>query len=67
MRGEIKKSGQSAALGFEYDINIMGHWHQELMLPRAIVCNTLNPFRRQGYRSEPRLRRRDFRLMAAMD
>jgi hypothetical protein len=28
MRGEIKKSGQSAALGLEYDINIMGHWHQ---------------------------------------
>jgi hypothetical protein len=24
MRGEIKKSGQSAALGLEYDINIMG-------------------------------------------
>jgi hypothetical protein len=44
MRGEIKKSGQSAALGFEYDINIMGHWHQELLLPRAIVCNTLKGF-----------------------
>jgi hypothetical protein len=44
MRGEIKKSGQSAALGLEYDINIMGHWHQELMLPRAIVCNTLKGF-----------------------
>jgi hypothetical protein len=44
MRGEIKKSGQSAALGLEYDINIMGHWHQELLLPRAIVCNTLKGF-----------------------
>jgi hypothetical protein len=28
-------------IGLEYDINIMGHWHQELLLPRAIVCNTL--------------------------
>jgi hypothetical protein len=43
MRGEIKKSGQSAALGLEYDIN-MGHWHQELLLPRALVCNTLKGF-----------------------
>jgi hypothetical protein len=44
MRGEIKKSGQSAALGLEYDINIMGHSHQELHLPRAIVSNTLKGF-----------------------
>jgi hypothetical protein len=22
----------------------MGHWHQELLLPRAIVCNTLKGF-----------------------
>jgi hypothetical protein len=44
MRGEIKKSGQSAALGLEYDINIMGRWHQELLLPRAIVCNTPKGF-----------------------
>jgi hypothetical protein len=44
MRGEIKKSGQSAALGLEYDINIMGYWHQELNLPRAIVSNTLKGF-----------------------
>lgn len=44
MRGEVKKAGQSAALGLEYDITIMGHWHQPLMLPRAIVCNTLKGF-----------------------
>jgi hypothetical protein len=25
MRGEIKKSGQSASLGLEYDILVMGH------------------------------------------
>jgi hypothetical protein len=31
-------------IGLEYDINIMGHWHQELILPRAIVCNTLKGF-----------------------
>jgi hypothetical protein len=44
MRGEIKKAGQSAALGLEYDVCIMGHWHQELWLPRALVCNTLKGF-----------------------
>jgi hypothetical protein len=33
MRGEIKKSGQSAALGLKYDINIMKHWHQESCRP----------------------------------
>jgi hypothetical protein len=44
MHGEIKKAGQSAALGLEYDLCIMGHWHQELWLPRALVCNTLKGF-----------------------
>lgn len=44
MRGEVKKAGQSAALGLEYDITILGHWHQSLTLPRAIVCNTLKGF-----------------------
>lgn len=41
MRGEVKKSRQSAVIGFEYDVLLMGHWHQPLNLPRAIVANTL--------------------------
>lgn len=44
MRGEVKKSGQSAALGLEFDKLLMGHWHQQLWLPRAIVANTLKGF-----------------------
>jgi hypothetical protein len=41
MRGEIKTGKQMAAIGKDYDILIMGHWHQALWLPRAIVANTL--------------------------
>lgn len=44
MRGEVKKSGQSSAVGLGFDKLIIGHWHQRLWLPRAIVCNTLKGF-----------------------
>jgi transposase-like protein len=44
MRGEVKKSGQSSALGFGFDKLLIGHWHQRLWLPRATVGNTLKGF-----------------------
>lgn len=44
MRGEIKTRGQSSSLGRPFDILIIGHWHQELWLPRAIVNNALKGF-----------------------
>ncbi|MEW6258145.1 MAG: helix-turn-helix domain-containing protein [Pseudomonadota bacterium] len=44
MRGEIKTRGQAAASGREFDMLLMGHWHQELWLPRAIVANSLKGF-----------------------
>lgn len=44
MRGELKTSRQSSSFGAEYDYVIMGHWHQELWLPRAIVANALKGF-----------------------
>lgn len=44
MRGEIKTRGQSTSLGRPYDLMIMGHWHQELWLPRAVVNNALKGF-----------------------
>ncbi|CAH1666021.1 MULTISPECIES: hypothetical protein [unclassified Chelatococcus] len=44
MRGEVKTRGQATSLGNDYDILLMGHWHQELWLPRAIVANTLKGF-----------------------
>lgn len=44
MRGEIKTRGQAASLGRPYDLLLMGHWHQELWLPRAVVNNSLKGF-----------------------
>jgi hypothetical protein len=44
MRGEVKKSGQSSAIGLEFDKLLIGHWHQGLWLPRATVANTLKGF-----------------------
>lgn len=41
MRGEIKVRGQVSTLGRDYDVALMGHWHQELWLPRAFVNGTL--------------------------
>jgi hypothetical protein len=44
MRGEIKTRGQATSIGLDYDILLMGHWHQSLWLPRAIVNNALKGF-----------------------
>ena len=44
VRGEVKQAGQSSALGFTFDKLIIGHWHQRLWLPRAIVNNALKGF-----------------------
>jgi hypothetical protein len=44
MRGEVKKSGQHSALGIAFDKLVMGHWHQRLWLPRAIVSGTIKGF-----------------------
>jgi len=48
MRGEIKTRGQSATIGKDYDVLLMGHWHQMLWLPRAIVANCLIGFNEYG-------------------
>lgn len=44
MRGEIKTRGRSTSSGRDYDVLLMGHWHQQLWLPRAIVANSLKGF-----------------------
>jgi hypothetical protein len=44
MRGEIKMRTSSAQIGRDYDTLCMGHWHQRLLLPRAIVNNTLKGY-----------------------
>lgn len=44
MRGEIKMRYSQAQIGRDYDTLLMGHWHQLLRLPRAIVNNTLKGY-----------------------
>lgn len=44
VRGEVKQAGQSSGLGLGFDKLVMGHWHQRLWLPRAIVNNALKGF-----------------------
>jgi hypothetical protein len=41
MRGEIKTRGAAPA---DYDILLIGHWHQPLWLPRVFVSNTLKGY-----------------------
>lgn len=43
-RGEMKVGRQQAVMGREFDILLVGHWHQTLWLPRVIVNNTLKGF-----------------------
>ena len=43
-RGEVKVRGFAASSGMAYDTLLMGHWHQQLWLPRAIVANTLKGY-----------------------
>jgi hypothetical protein len=40
-RGETKVGKQAAGLGLDYDVLVIGHWHQMLWLPRVIVSGTL--------------------------
>lgn len=44
MRGEVKVSGQSSAMGRPIDKLLIGHWHQRLWLPRTIVNNAVKGF-----------------------
>lgn len=53
MRGSIKVKGSEAQIGRNVDTIIMGHWHQMLWLPGAIVNNCL-----KGYDEFARLKLR---------
>jgi hypothetical protein len=44
MRGSIKVGNQVAQIGNEFDLLMMGHWHQMLWLPGVIVNNSLKGF-----------------------
>jgi len=43
-RGEVKVGKQAAAVGRDFDRLLIGHWHQEITLPRVVVANTLKGF-----------------------
>jgi transposase-like protein len=43
-RGETKVRGQGASFGRDYDMLLIGHWHQSLWLPKVTVANTLKGF-----------------------
>jgi hypothetical protein len=44
MRGEVKTRGYADSAGMAYDHLEIGHWHQELWLPRCTVANTLKGY-----------------------
>lgn len=44
MRGEFKTRRQSGAMKQDYDYLLMGHYHQELWLPNAIVAGSIKGF-----------------------
>lgn len=44
MRGEFKTRRQSGAINQDYDFLLMGHYHQELWLPNAIVAGSIKGF-----------------------
>lgn len=44
MRGTLKASKSEACIGRDFDYIVMGHWHQTLWLPGAIVNNCLKGY-----------------------
>lgn len=44
MRGSLKVGRSEAQIGNDFDTIIMGHWHQMLWLPGAIVNNSLKGY-----------------------
>jgi len=58
MRGEIKTRQMQTAIERDFDILVMGHYHQTLWLPRVHVTNCLcgfNEFSRQKLKAVPEM------------
>lgn len=51
MRGVVKVGRQNAAFGADFDMVLMGHWHQMLWLPGAIVANALKGFDEYAFKA----------------
>lgn len=44
MRGNQKKTARNQAVGQDYDVMILGHWHQYMHLARAIVNGSMKGY-----------------------
>lgn len=44
MRGKVKVGARMRSFGEDFDLLLMGHWHQELFLPGVIVSNSLKGY-----------------------
>ena len=44
MRGKMKVGARMRSFGADFDLLMMGHWHQELFLPGVIVANSLKGY-----------------------
>lgn len=55
-RGEVKVGKQQAAINADYDLLLLGHWHQMLWLPKVIVASSLkgwDDYARKALRAPP--------------
>ncbi len=44
MRGKMKVGARMRSFGADFDLLLMGHWHQELFLPGVLVSNSLKGY-----------------------
>jgi hypothetical protein len=44
MRGKMKVGARMRSFGADFDLLMMGHWHQELFLPGVLVANSLKGY-----------------------
>ena len=49
MRGDHKKRSRNAQIAMEYDVLLMGHWHQYIHLTRLIVNGSLKGYDEYAY------------------
>jgi hypothetical protein len=49
IRGDHKKRGRQAQIGAEYEVMMLGHWHQLIQLQRLIVNGSLKGYDEYAY------------------
>jgi hypothetical protein len=51
VRGDHKKRGRDGQIGMDYDVLLMGHWHQLIQLQRLIVNGSLKGYDEYAYQN----------------